>query len=508
MSTAIPHGELFRDILNGTLTDAGSREKLADSPHLDAGSVTRTGDTVLAIGRREGKEGLWAVSKSETAVSVFTGETKSEMVGGETLYGVCCDLGNTNARQVRQMLPHTGPSLLSGSHSFGTGDRIGGMAPATPGHIDALRYSGFSPVLAQQSVRENTKTGRTFAEVLDDVTWTVLRTGYTGLWGADADHLKGIEDIANAVRAGFTFFTLDPSDLIDHTADNATVAQLGIKLNELYPSEKDARSIVDKYEQVAETADRTEIVRSLVKYTGAVRHAVSAYRRLVELKGEGGFDFELSIDETATETSVIDHRIIATECRDAGVKLYSLAPRFPGAFEKGIDYKGSIDDFRASLAKHVSLSKELGGYRLSMHSGSDKFSVYPIFGELTDGYFHVKTAGTSYLEAVKTVATADFDLFREIYELSLDTFEENAASYEISADPSLSPALSGLTSAHAVDELTNNPHMRQVLHIAFGVVLKGMGDRLRSSLRTHGDLYREYIATHIGRHVALLRGGE
>jgi len=420
-------------------------------------------------------------------------------------HAVICPLTHANAVRLRETLLRTAPSVLDSRESFGTGDRIGGSAPATPGHIAAIEGTGMIPVLAQQSVRENHKTGRTYEQVMDDVTWSVFRTGYDGLWGSDADHQKELDGLDEAVRAGFTLFTLDPSDMIDNAAASDSDSVLGGKLRSLFAGDRDAEAFVSRYEG-RDGANRSAVVRSTVKYLRAVRHAVQAYRRLRELRGSSGFNFELSIDETATTTTALDHRIIATECICEGVELFSLAPRFEGAFEKGIDYKGTVGGFRRSLETHAALARELGSYRLSLHSGSDKFSIYPVFGEVTDGFFHIKTAGTSYLEAVKVAAATDMDFFRQILTLSLETFEVNAASYEISANPQNVPTPSTLIRENAIREIETNPDMRQVLHIAFGVILKEMGDELRTLLQSNGSLYKEYLVKHIGRHVKGLRG--
>ena len=248
------------------------------------------------------------------------------------------------------------------------------------------------------------------------------------------------------------------------------------------------------------------MVISGVKYIAVIHHAVKAYRRLVELFGESGFNFEMSIDETSTPTTSLDHRIIATELASEDVRLFSLAPRFVGEFEKGVDYKGSLDGFRRSLESHVALARELGEYRMSLHSGSDKFSIYPVFGEVTDGFFHVKTAGTSFLEAVKVAARVDKELFRRILTLSVDTFHENAASYVISADVTRVPGASQLSEVETVELIASNPDVRQVLHIAHGVVLNRLGEEFRAVLCNNRELYHENIVAHIGKHLALLTG--
>ena len=461
-------------------------------------------DAVLyMLTETEGRSLLVILTCYNELLSGFSGESISRHKGNKVYYALECPLDHRNAVQLRKNIPHTAPSVLSCTRSFGMGDRIGGKASATPWHVDACQGYDITPVFAQQSIRENQKTGRTFLQVLDDATWAVFQTGFKLPWGADADHLKSPEDLDDAVHAGFTMFTIDPSDLIDNNADADSETILKQKLNRLFPNPREIDMFISRYEGRHTKNDLT-VVRSGVKYLSAVRYVVEAYRRLSDLLGESGFNFELSIDETTTSTSPLDHRIIIGELEHEGVNLFSLAPRFEGAFEKGIDYRGSLDDFRKSLTAHVTIARERGGYRLSLHSGSDKFSIYPIFGEVTDGFFHVKTAGTSYLEAVKAAAEADMDLFRRILTLSVETFHINASSYHISADINRVPRPSEISRDDAIELITNNPDVRQVLHIAFGVVLTQMGDEFKTVLHNNRHLYRDYVVAHIKKHLALL----
>lgn len=468
-------------------------------------SIAVADEAAFALFEKDDRLRLVVMSKYPRMLDGFSGEAVTEAAGGVSHHLLSGPLDHANATRLRKALPFTGPSVLACRESFGTGDRIGGIAPATPGHIDAVGAKGIVPVLAQQSVRENHKTGRTFESVMDDATWAVFREGFVKPWGSDADHLKTLDDIGDAIRAGFTMFTLDPSEKIDHSADTDSDEALAVKFSALFPLAGDADSFISRYEG-REGAAARDVVRAAVKYLPAIRHAAAAYHRLADLKGEAGFNFEMSIDETSTPTTALDHRIIAGELARENVMLFSLAPRFEGAFEKGVDFRGSLDGFRRSLETHIRLSRELGGYRLSLHSGSDKFSVYPMFGELTDGYYHVKTAGTSYLEAVRVAAVSDYDLFTRILALSLDTFAENAASYQISADPSNVPAPESLDPGEADRHLTGNDDFRQVLHIAFGIVLQTYGDEFRAMLARNRGRYRAFIARHIGRHVSLLKG--
>jgi len=466
-------------------------------------SVTKADAGVLMMVEDGDSYSLVVLSRDEGFLSGFSGEFHAEHEGGVAYFALKCPLEHGNAVALRAACPGTAPSVLEAPRSFGFGDRIGGSSPATPWHIEACSGHDVVPVLAQQSVRENLKTGRTFESVMDDVTWSVLLAGYKKPWGADADHLKRMEEIDEAVRAGFTMFTVDPSELIDNAADDDGDDVLARKLDALFENEREKDEFISSYEGV-EGAGAGDVARAGVKYLAAVRHAVEAYNRLVELKGGSNFNFELSIDETSTPTTPLDHRIIAGELSKNGVKLYSLAPRFAGRFEKGIDYIGSVDDFRRSLEEHAAVARESGGYRLSLHSGSDKFSIYPAFGEITGGTFHVKTAGTSFLEAVKVAALEDIDLFRRMMALSVETFEENAASYDISADAGRVPDPAGISSGDAVALLTSDADVRQVIHIAFGVILRTMGDELRALLRSRGEVYEKCIVTHLGKHLSLL----
>ncbi len=491
-------------VLAGSLSESALQRFLTGQEGIVSSSIAVTEGGAYALFEGNDAERLVILTRHPRALDGFSGEIVSESRGGQSFYLLAGPLDHVNALRLRSELPWTAPSVLESRESFGTGDRIGGKSPATSGHIEAVRGKGITPVLAQQSVRENHKTGRTFSEVMDDAAWSVFREGYRQPWGSDADHLKTLENADEAVRAGFTMFTLDPSEKIDNAADTDSDTELANKLNALFPAKAGVEDFILRYE--GKFGARRDVARAGVKYLNAIRHAAAAYHHIADLRGAAGFNFEMSIDETSTETTTLDHRIIVTELLREKVNLFSLAPRFEGEFEKGIDYKGSPEGFRRSLSEHYRLSRELGDYRLSLHSGSDKFTIYPIFGEITDGFYHVKTAGTTYLEAVKVTASEDFDLFRRILALSLDTFAENAASYHISANPDNVPGADALSREEALRLITVDPDMRQVLHIAFGVVLETMGDDLRASLRRNREVYRRFLVGHIGRHVSLLTG--
>src|SRR5262249_10227929 len=129
----------------------------------------------------------------------------------------------------------------------------------------------------------------------------------------------------------------------------------------------------------------------------------------------------------------------------AGVKLASVAPRFIGDFEKGVDYKGDLAVLEASMRVHAEIAERLGPYKISLHSGSDKLSMYPILARVTKGRFHVKTAGTTWLEALRVAAYREHELFREIIEFSRDCYDRDRATYHVSATLDSVPAPSEIS---------------------------------------------------------------
>ena len=202
------------------------------------------------------------------------------------------------------------------------------------------------------------------------------------------------------------------------------------------------------------------------------------------------------------------------------MNLVSLAPRFVGEFEKGIDYKGDVELLEASLNDHAELAELLGPYKLSLHSGSDKLSMYTALARATKGRFHVKTAGTSYLEALRVVARHDSTLFRRIVRFARDRYNAERASYHVSATNESVPSDNCLTETQleqvylecwsAVPQGTGFTEPgRQILHCTFGSTLthSELGVGLRSVLEAHADVYTEVLADHFSRHLEALLAG-
>lgn len=418
-----------------------------------------------------------------------------------------CPLTADNARQLRARLPWASPVALGLRTSAGFGDRLG---VATPGHILATQGTGVAPIYAQQSVRENARTGRTPQNVVDDAMWGVLQMGWREDWGADADHMKTIADIDPFVDAGYTFFTIDPGEHVDDGAEHADDATLAAKVaalpwNRLDSSVDDLRA---RYLRSFDLDDRTLafdehlLYKAAAKYAKAVAHTAEMSRHLSSRMGDKPFDLEMSVDETHTTTTLHEHLYIAGELERLGVSVVSMAPRFVGRFEKGVDYIGDLDELDDNIAGHAAVMRHYGNsYKLSLHTGSDKFGVYPIAMKYTGGLVHLKTAGTSYLEALRVMSNIDVPFFREVLDFARGRYEEDRKSYHVSAILDKVPAAADLSDAQMPD-LLNQFDARQVLHVTFGSVLDHYGDRLQAMLAAHESEYDAAIRAHFDKHLA------
>jgi hypothetical protein len=422
-----------------------------------------------------------------------------------------------NAAALRALLPNLRPVPLGLATSAGFGDRLG---LATPGHVDAIRAVGaagdggspsVAPIFAQQSVRENTRTGRTPLEVLDDATLGAFLGGWAGPVGADADHLKSEADIDAHLQAGFSFFTIDPGDHVVSQADTLDGAALAEAFERRPPWAALDTDPADLLRRLSGTTvdlgDRAlrfapgELERAAVKYGGALAHVARLARHLRGKAGPERAELEVSVDETDTPTTLAEHAYLAIELRRLGVDWVSLAPRFVGAFEKGVDYIGDLGALARDLDGHARVAAALGPYKLSLHSGSDKFAVYPIAVAAAGGLVHLKTAGTSYLEALRVAGRFEPELLHAVMRLGLERFAEDVKSYHISGRPERVPDLAALPGTAAL-ALLEQIDARQVLHVTFGSALRRYGEPLKALLRAQPDDYRAALRRHFERHLA------
>jgi len=476
--------------------------------------VAADGESELGLVRfgAELKLAILAKRADSPAFDGFEGERSTRT--GYTLL-----LGPTSARNahgLRNHLPWLKPRPLGLQTSVGMGDRLG---LATPGHVRAVRAVGgkVEPIFCQQSIREMTRTRRTPQQVMDDATWGMFQEGWRGGAGADADHLKTTEDIDSCLAAGFTFFTIDPGEHVDNSAESASPSELLEKLGSLpwkllddKPSWLTSRYVGPSFdvEEHTITFDEHTLVKAAVKYGQAVAHVAEMYRHLIKATNGWNCELEVSVDETEQPTSPTEHLYIAKELRRLGVHWVSLAPRYVGRFEKGVDYIGNLAKFEASFAVHAAIARELGPYKLSLHSGSDKFSVYPIALRQTHGLVHLKTAGTSYLEALHTIAQIDPAFFRSIYVFARERYETDKVSYHVSAELARAPEPRDVQDKD-LPRLLDQFDAREIFHVTFGSVLtmRGTDGRLRfydqfmEFLRRNPEAYAANLEAHFVKHL-------
>ena len=455
-------------------------------------SVSESGGTFTA-----------AVRKGLEKYLAAAGNGKDLFEGTEEDGFRICPLTHGNAAALRQLFPFTAPQSHRG-HRFtmGFGDRLG---LATAGHIRAIRGTDIFPVFAQQSIRELNLTHRTFADVIDAATFLVFQEGYRGGFGADGDHLKTKEEIRYALSSGCSMITLDCSEHIDQQAA-------------LLPQEKiDARyrtlpeEIRTHYEEtylgrelpVIGRLAEDELRRIVVVFYRGVLHAADCFRYIDRIR-EADVDLELSIDETLTITTPAEHFVIGNEMALAGIQIDSCAPHFSGYFEKGIEYIGCVDDFARDFEVHEKIAEHFG-YKLSLHSGSDKFSVFSTVGRVTKGNVHVKTAGTSWLEAMRVVAEKEPALYRRAHRFAIEHRPEAEKYYHVTTKASEIPNID-LESDVFLPEYLNLAPSRQTMHIAYGVLLSE--DWFRKAffraMAEHEEEYYAGLERHLGRHIRLL----
>lgn len=473
-------------------------------------SLTVAGNTYLFMGRREdGEKALAVVLEGKADREIFDRFSGDERLC-ENYRVKVCPLTAENASALRETCAFTKPAPGGLKTAFGFGDRLGN---ATPGHAMAAAEFSIFPVFAQQSIREMSRTGKSPSEVIDDAAWGVFQANYKKGYGADADHLKTADDVRSTCGAGFTMFTIDPSEHITENADEMEKEELDKSFSALFASRKQEKALLDFYlnysfEKLGITFSYTDIKRDAVKYLPAVRHIRKLYDYLAELKGSEAFDFEVSIDETNIPTTEKAHIFIITRLEENGVKITGLAPRFPGEFQKGIDYRGDADELKASLKNHKAIAMEHGNYKLSIHSGSDKFSIFPVIGKTTHKKFHEKTAGTSYIEAVRITARKKPALYREIHKFALGRFEADRHSYHVTTDLTKIPALEFVPD-EGLEELLDSDDCRQLIHITYGSVLQEetaegkylFRDRIMHVLETNEEEYYTQLKKHFTKHL-------
>jgi hypothetical protein len=416
--------------------------------------------------------------------------------------------------------------MLLPKYSIGVGDRFAHQGPA---QLDALlqaaeRGMQIAPVW-NKSHREHTIVGSSPRDVRSEADAACTARGWSGPFFVDADHI-GLRNV-DAFLDSSDFFTLDVADSIGTAPAADDLARFVVKYKQ-YVGRLQLPGLDTPLEITEET-----IARAGQKFLLAVQCAGRIYRHIEKAKGPATFVTEVSMDETDSPQTPVELLLILAALADEGVPVQTIAPRFSGRFNKGVDYVGDVGRFVQEFEQDVAvlaMAREKFGLpdnlKLSVHSGSDKFSIYgPMQGVLRkfDAGVHLKTAGTTWLEELIGLALAGGDgleIAKIVYTQAQARFDELCAPYasvvdiDRSALPSLETvkAWDGPTFAAALRHDPScaafNPSFRQLLHVGYKVAAE-LGRRFVAALERHAELIARNVVENLDdRHIRRLFPGE
>ena len=295
-----------------------------------------------------------------------------------------------------------------------------------------------------------TRTNRTPIEVMDDATWGMFAEGWRDGTGADADHLKTTADIDASLAVGFTFFTIDPSAHVDSAADTDELATLRAKVAalpwaELADTEDVAAEALPRasafaVEHLKVAFDEAVLLRAAAKYGKAVAHVAKMSRHLLKAAGATPVELEVSVDETDTPTSPAEHYWVAAELRRLGVAWVSLAPRFVGRFEKGVDYIGDLGGARDGRRRPRGDRPPLRALQAQPALGLRQVQRLPDRRPAREGPGppEDRRARATSRRCARW-RRVDPAIFRAIYAFARERYDTDKASYHVSAELAKAP---------------------------------------------------------------------
>jgi hypothetical protein len=404
-------------------------------------------------------------------------------------------------------------------YTFGTGDRFAHQGRAQLRAILSAREAGIDvhPVW-NKSNREHSIIKSRPQDLRAEADAAVKALGFTGAYYVDADHI-GLKTVDAFIPAS-DFFTLDVADFTGKAAQ-ADAVEAFLKAVRHYIGSLSIPGIERPFDITEET-----VRGAASKFLLAVQEAGRIYRHVEERKGGEGFVTEVSVDETDAPQNPVELFLILAMIAQEGIPVQTIAPKFTGRFNKGVDYVGDLAQFEREFDQDLSVIafaiREFGladTLKLSVHSGSDKFSIYPIINRLIkkhDAGLHVKTAGTTWLEEVIGLAESGgegLELVKEVYAQAREHFAELVAPYstviDIDQDKLPDPkSVMDWSSAQYQDALRHvessasyNPNFRQLLHVGFKVAA-GMGKRFTYALETNEEIVGRNVTENLlNRHL-------
>tara|TARA_R110002049_G_scaffold285698_3_gene466879 strand:+ start:26822 stop:28075 length:1254 start_codon:yes stop_codon:yes gene_type:complete len=399
-------------------------------------------------------------------------------------------------------------------YTFGVGDRFAHQAQAQLRAFEQLAEQGVEVIpVWNKSNREHTFVGSQPQSVFDAAKDAVDRREWGKAWHVDADHIQ-LATVEPFLPCS-DFFTIDVADSIGKAAPDDEIAAFVDRHPELIGTLS-----LDGLSSPLEVR-KEDVERVAKQYLLAVKEAGEIYRHIENAKGADQVIAEVSMDETDSPQTPPELLIILAAIADEKIPVQTIAPKFTGRFNKGVDYVGDLDQFKREFNDDVAvIAHAVKTYglpdtlKLSVHSGSDKFSLYPIIREClqrTGAGLHLKTAGTTWLEEIIGLAEAGGDglaLAKEIYAYALQHVEEFCAPYAsvIDIDREKLPdadTVNGwdgprMASAirHIQDNEDFNAHMRQLLHVSFKVAAKH-GERYTDLLKKNEEIVGAEVTKNI-----------
>ncbi len=412
--------------------------------------------------------------------------------------------------------------LNLGDYSFGIGDRFG--------HQGLAQLRAFQKALAHgihlvpvwnKSYLEHSTIHSEPASVRQEATNAIRALGWEYPYHVDADHIT-LQTVDLFLESS-DFFTIDVADSIGKPSGTKETEEF-IRRNTKYLGNLEIPGIQSAY-----PVTKDLLLSIAARFLAATKEASKIYRHIAEQKGAGNFIAEVSMDEVDQPQSHIELFFILESLAHFGVAVQTIAPRFSGRFNKGVDYEGNLDVFGREFEQDLMVIdhaiREFGlpeNLKLSIHSGSDKFSIYPIIARMTKKHgkgFHIKTAGTTWLEELIGLATAEGEALRiakEIYIKAFGRARELCAPYAsvIAIDQAKLPNPMEVnrwtgehfaaTLRHIPEESRYNPHFRQLLHVGYKIAAE-MGEQFNKLLEQHQETIGKQVTENLfDRHIARL----
>lgn len=409
--------------------------------------------------------------------------------------------------------------MLLEKYSFGVGDRFGHQGKAQLQGIMQAQSHGIHIVpVWNKSNREHSIIGTRPEDTRRGADAAVKAAGWQDSYYVDADHIQlGNVD---GFLASSNFFTLDVADAIGQSADAAMIADFVTEFGKYTGSLK-----VEGIDAVFNVSSH-QLESIARKYLKAITEAGKIYRHIEAAKGAGNFVTEVSMDETNTPQTPAELFFILAAIAQQGIPAQTIAPKFTGSFHKGVDYVGDVTQFAKEFEQDIAVIhfavKEFGlpdNLKLSVHSGSDKFSIYPSIHKALKKFnagLHLKTAGTTWLEEITGLALAGGEgltIAKHIYEQAYARFDELCAPYAtvVDIDRAKLPspdAVNGWSASDYANAIRHNAlcprydiHFRQLMHLAYKIAAE-MGDTYIKALEDHENSIAPCVTSNIyERHI-------